>query len=272
MFRKICFALWCCLCSASLATAQQRIVSLNGTLSEMICALGLESKLVGVDVTSTYPQSLQSKPKVGHNRNISAENVMALKPDLVVGINGEFNNNVMEQLKAAGIKLGLYQLEYSTEGTKKLLKNLGEDLQEQQKAAALSTSFDQQIAALKIAPVGRKVLFVYARGVGALSVCGQHTSIDRMIRLAGAQNAVSFDDFKPLTAESLVTADPDVIVLFDSGLKSVGGVDGFLKVPGVNLTKAGKGRKIVTMDGSLMSGFGLRLPQAIQELHQKIKA
>ncbi|MFT4024794.1 MAG: hypothetical protein QM664_13540, partial [Flavihumibacter sp.] len=56
---------------------QQRIVSLNGTLSEMICALGMEDKLVGVDVTSTYPASLAQKPKVGHNRNISAENVLA---------------------------------------------------------------------------------------------------------------------------------------------------------------------------------------------------
>ena len=58
--------------------AQQRIVSLNGNISEMLCALGLEQQIAGVDITSTYPASLQTKPKVGHNRNISAEGVLSL--------------------------------------------------------------------------------------------------------------------------------------------------------------------------------------------------
>lgn len=251
---------------------QQRIVSLNGTLSEMISAFGLEDKLVGVDVTSTYPASLQQKPKVGHNRNISAENVLALKPDLVVGIEGEFNSQVMEQLKGAGVKINLYLLEYSVEGTRKLLTTLGASLNQQPKATVLLKQFDQQIAALKIAPLRKKVLFVYARGAGALQVSGHHTGPDKMITLAGATNAVDFNEFKPLTTESLVAANPDVIVLFDSGLKSVGGIDGFLNVPGVSMTNAGKGRKIVSMDGALLSGFGLRLPQAIAELNQKIKS
>ena len=61
-----------------------RIVSLDGTVSEILCDLGLQSHIIGVDVTSTYPESLKSLPKVGHNRTISAEGVISLKPTLVL--------------------------------------------------------------------------------------------------------------------------------------------------------------------------------------------
>ncbi len=70
-------------------SAQQRIVSLSGAISEMLCALSLEPQIVGVDVTSNYPTTLQQKATVGHNRTISAEGILALRPDLVLGIQGE---------------------------------------------------------------------------------------------------------------------------------------------------------------------------------------
>ena len=52
------------------AAPAPRIVSLSGTISEIICDLGRQNQLVGVDVTSTYPAALDKLPKVGHNRNI----------------------------------------------------------------------------------------------------------------------------------------------------------------------------------------------------------
>ncbi len=258
--------------SLFVAQAEERIVSLNGTLSEMACALGFESQIVGVDVTSTYPASLQSKPKVGHNRNISAENVLSLRPSVILAIGSELNPQVLEQFRASGVKMVLLQQQNSVAGARELLSGLAKALGVPDRATPLLKTFDQQIAALSVTATQKKVLFVYARGAGSLSVGGQGTPFDQMIQLAGGKNAVAFRDFKPLTTESLVAANPDVIVLFDSGLKSVGGVDGFLKVPGVALTHAGKQRKIVSMDGELLSGFGLRLPAAIQELHQKIKS
>lgn len=104
-----------------------------------------------------------------------------------------------------------------------------------------------------------------------MMVSGTGTSVDKVIQLTGAQNAVTgFTDFRPLTAESLVAANPDIILLFDSGLKSLGGIDGLLKVPGVAQTAAGRNKKVIAMDGELLSGFGLRLPQAIRELQEKI--
>lgn len=253
-----------------LSSAQQRIVSLSGVVSEIIVAVGMEAAIVGVDVTSTYPASLAQKPKVGHNRAISAENILSLQPDLVIGMQDQLNPAVLQQLKAAGIRLQLYQQEYSLAGTKKLLLAIGALLQKKKEAAQVAAQFDKQVAALKILPSNKKLVFVYARGAGALSVAGKETPMDQLIRLAGAQNPLSFTQYKPLTTEALVAADPDLLLLFTSGLKSVGGVEGFLKVPGVALTKAGKNHKIIAMDGELLSGFGLRLPQAIQELNNML--
>lgn len=259
------------LVAVSLTNAQQRIVSLNGAVSEMLCALGLENNIVGVDVTSNYPVSLGQKTRVGHNKTISAEGILALRPTLVLGVKDQLKPEVAEQLTAAHVKILLLQQEYSVAGTRSLLQQVGAATGTAEKAKQLEADFNKQFQALKITPVKKKVLFIYARGSGSMMVAGTGTPIEKMIYLAGAQNAVTeFKEYKPLSSESLVAANPDVILLFDSGLQSVGSVDGLLKVPGIAQTNAGRNKKIISMDGELLSGFGLRLPQAVNELNKKL--
>ena len=251
--------------------AQQRIVSLNGTISEMLSALGLEQQIVGVDITSTYPASIQQKPRVGHNRTISAESVLSLKPTIVLGIQEEVKPEVLEQLKAAKVIVHLVKPEYSIEGTRKLLLELANITGTTARGKTLLADFDKRMAGVSRTAMKKKVLFVYARGTGAMTVCGTGSSPYAMIQESGAQNAITgITNFKPLSTESLVAANPDVILLFNSGLQSVGGIDGMLKVPGVGMTNAGKGKKIISMDGHRFAGFGLQLPEAITELRQKI--
>ncbi|GAB3538867.1 heme/hemin ABC transporter substrate-binding protein [Spirosoma fluminis] len=249
-----------------------RIVSLDGTVSEILCDLGLQSHLVGVDVTSTYPESLQKLPKVGHNRNISAEGVIALKPTLVLTTqNAGTKSEVIAQIKSAGIKVISFQQEYSITGAKKLIQDVAATCQVGSKARPLIRKLDTDLAQVKKAINSPKVLFIYARGTGTMMVSGRGTQVDKMIELAGGVNATpDFENFKPLTAEALVTANPDVILLFDSGLESLGGSAGLLKVQGVAQTSAGKNSRIIEMDGHLLTGFSPRLGKALQELSQKI--
>ena len=111
----------CLLFTASVQARQgyKRIVSLNGTITEIICALGFEKQLAGVDVTSTYPTAVHQLPKVGHNRNISAEPVLALQPDLIIATSNFLPPTVIEQFKQTGVKTVVLQQEYSIAGTKK---------------------------------------------------------------------------------------------------------------------------------------------------------
>lgn len=97
-----------CLISFSVFSkpAPLRIVSANGTLSEILVGLGLESQIVGVDVTSTYPASLEKLPKIGHNRNISSEGILALNPDVIVTSDQSMMSaTVLKQLNSSGKKL-----------------------------------------------------------------------------------------------------------------------------------------------------------------------
>ncbi len=249
-----------------------RIVSLDGTVSEILCDLGLQSHLVGVDVTSTYPESLKALPKVGHNRNISAEGVISLKPTLVLTTqNAGTKPEVIEQIKSAGIKVISFQQEYSVAGAKKLIQDVATTCQVGSKAKPIIKKLDADLAQVKKATTSPKVLFIYARGTGTMMVSGRGTQVEKMIELAGGVNATpDFENYKPLTAESLVAANPDVILLFDSGLESLGGAEGLLKVQGVAQTNAGKNGRIIDMDGHLLSGFSPRLGKALQELSQKI--
>ncbi|MCB2407321.1 heme/hemin ABC transporter substrate-binding protein [Hymenobacter lucidus] len=252
---------------ASQAAAPPRIVSLSGTVSEIICALGLQSQLVGVDVTSTFPTALAKLPKVGHNRNISAEGVLALSPTIVVGTTESLKPEVASQLKSAGVTVQLFAQEYSVAGTKKLIQQVAAAFNASAKVPVLLQKLDADLAKAKKPAKAPKVLFVYARGTGTMMVAGTGTPLEKVIGLAGGQNAATgFTDFKPLTAEALVAANPDVLLLFDSGLQSLGGKAGLLKVPGVAQTNAGRTGRVVEMDGQLLSGFGPRLGQATTEL------
>lgn len=249
----------------------QRIVSLNGTVTEIVCALGFEKSLVGVDVTSTYPTTVKALPKVGHNRNISAEPVLALRPEIVITTSNYISPTVLEQIKSVGVKTVLLKQDYSINGTKQLITQIAAALEVPEKGAELVKKLEQEQQALRIAAGKKKVLFIYARGAGTMMVAGEGTAVKEMISLAGAQNAITgFSEYKPLNAESLIAANPDVILMFDTGLESMGGVDGLLKVQGVAQTNAGKNRKVIVMDGQYLTGFGPRVMNAVKELATKI--
>ncbi len=253
--------------------ATTRIVSLNGTVSEILVGLGLEQNIVGVDVTSTYPESLQRKAKVGHNRTISPEGVLALQPTLVIGLTQDVKPALVEQFRSAGARVLLFDQEHSAEGAKKLIRQVGDSLHRQAQADTLVLRLETDLGKAPSAPAPKpKVLFIYARGTGTMMVAGGGTQVEKVVELAGGQNAVQgFRDFKPLTPEALVQANPDVILLFDSGLKSLGGENGLWAVQGMNQTTAGKNRKVIAMEGALLTGFGPRLGQAVSQLAQNLR-
>jgi len=250
-----------------------RIVSANGTLSEILVGLGLEKQIVGVDVTSTFPASLEKLPKIGHNRTIAAEGILALNPDVIVYTDQSMlSPAVVKQLSSSGKKPVEFKHEYSKDGAIKLIREVGAYFNAQAQAEKMIKALQADLAKIPAPANPKKLLFIYARGAGTLMVSGTGTSPDKMFALAGHKNAVSgFTDFKPLTAESLIAANPDVLVLFSSGLESLEGMNGLLKVPGVANTHAGKNRRIVTMDGQLLTGFGPRVGKAAIELAQKVK-
>ncbi len=247
-----------------------RIVSLNGAVTETLASLDVAGNIVGRDVTSTYPADLKATD-LGHVRSITAESILALQPSVVFGTTKDVNPNLNEQLKKANIPLVLIDQEYSIDGSKKLITEVATKLKKDN-YQPLIDNITNKMATVKAFDKKPKVLFIYARGAGNLMVAGQGTPLHSMIELAGAENAAAaLTDFKPLTPEALLTTNPDVILMFDKGLQSLGGIDGLLKIEGIATTKAGKNKKVVTMDGQFLSGFGPRVGDAVVELHNKLQ-
>lgn len=254
------------------ATHAQRIISLSGTLTEIIVGLGLEKNLVGVDVTSTFPATIEKLPKVGHVRQVGSEALLSLRPTEVIAIQESgLRPEFVRQLEQTGVKVIQFKQTFSPAGTEELIKQVALHYKKVAQGQKMIQTMQAQMRKVTVGKIRPKVLFVYARGAGSLQVSGKNTSVDQLISLAGGTNAIQgFDDFKPLTTESLVAANPDYILLFHSGLQSLGGMEGLLKIPGMKLTTAGKKQQIIEMDGLLLTGFGPRLGLAIQALNKRL--
>jgi iron complex transport system substrate-binding protein len=251
----------------------ERIVSLSGTLTELLYDLGFEDQLVGIDVTSTYPAAANTVPKLGHVSRLNVEALLELHPSLVFVDADQSETLALATLSDAGIKIVAVPSWPTLDNAFRAAKVLAEHLNiSAEKVAdyAEGIKIDSQTLAKTLAgSSGEKprVLFIYARGAKQLMVAGADTEAAAMIKLSGGQNAItSFADFKPLTPEALVEAAPDVILMFESGLKSLDGKIGLENVPGISQTPAYQNDRIVAMDGHYLLGFGPRAARAANEL------
>jgi len=265
-----------CICySASTAQPrapqQDQIVALGGSITEIIYALGEQHKLVGVDQTSIYPHEATQLEQVGYFRNVSAEGILSLNPTTVFALEGAGPQTALDQLKAAGVALHIIPNTQTPEGAKDKIRSIAALLDDIDHGEQLIKKLESDLQYAKSMRPDimdeARVLFVYARGSGSMNIAGKETAADAIIHLAGGDNVVTeYTNYRPMSAEAVVASSPDVILMLDHGLSSIGGIDAFLKTPGVALTPAGKNRRIISMDDMLVLGFGPRLGQAVLEL------
>lgn len=257
--------------------ATHRIISLNGTLTELLYDLGYGDQVVGVDVTSSYPPAVAEVPKLGHISQLNVEGLLALQPTLVFVDAEAEDKPALKTLADAGVTIVPVAKEARLDNAVRAAKTLADHLPVAPEAIAdYAASLDAGRSSLAATlagsgPAKPRVLFLYARGAGRLMVAGTGTEAAAMIELAGGENAIqSFADFKPLTPEALVEAAPEVILMFTSGLASLDGRAGLAGIPGIRETPAFRQDRIIAMDGHYLLGFGPRAVEAANELATKI--
>lgn len=261
------------------AAKPPRIVSVSGSLTEIVYALGAEQQLVGTDTTSLYPAAAQRTPKVGYMRQLSAEGLLSLRPDAVIGTTDAGPSVVMAQIHSAGVQVELVNTTHDWAELGRKVAAVGRATAQVEAARALQAQLEAQWAQTQKV-VGQyrgrvpKVLFVLSHGPSP-QVAGAQTAAHAMLGFAGLRNAMAepggpsvFNGYRPMTSEALVNAAPDVIVTTTQGIEAIGGLDKFWTRPGLTLTPAYQRRALVAMDALLLIGFGPRLPQAVLELHQ----
>ena len=252
---------------------EQRIVSLNGTLTEILSQLGYEEQLVAVDVTSVYPESVKEHAvDLGHVMNLSVESLLQQRPTEIYAVREELSEDIIGQLSELEIPIHYYSLDFSIEGAKALIKDVAQEVGAQTPEAMLE-HIDQQVSGLQGFETKPKVMFMYARGAGTLLVAGNQTPAAAMIELAGGENILTdYNDYRPLTTEAVVQANPDVLLIFDTGLRSLNGIEGLREIPGLANTTAVQQGNIIAMDGQFLTGFGPRTGDAVQELNSKLSS
>ncbi|PWU06748.1 MAG: hemin ABC transporter substrate-binding protein [Verrucomicrobia bacterium] len=264
--------IWLVGIACSLAQAEEpRIVSIGGAVTEIVSALGAGKNLVGVDTSSLYPEAVTKLPQIGYQRTLSAEGVLSLRPTLILASEEAGPPRVVEQLRESGIHWETIHGANSVEGAKTKIRTIARILHFEPQGEILIRHLEEEMA--KVHPVrasknGRKrVLFVFAHGGGTFLAAGRGTAADAMISLAGATNAITaYEGYKPLTAESILTAMPDTILVGKLEGSTPKEVENLLSQPGLAQTPAGKSRHVVIMDTLLLLGFGPRLGEALQQL------
>lgn len=252
-----------------------RLVTLGGPVTEIIFALGAGDKVVGVDTSSVYPEQATQLPQVGYQRQLAAEGVLALNPTLILATTEAGPPEAVAQLKDSGVTVLILAAEESVEGAKAKIRGLAQALSTEAKGEDLIQKLEADLAEAeqlqRQVSSKPKVMFIYARGPGAVNVAGLDTAADAMIRLAGGVNvAQDYVGYKPLTAEAAVAAAPDVLLLLSRGLESLGGKEELLQQPGLAQTPAGQNGRVLAMDDLYLLGFGPRLGQAVLELTHEL--
>ncbi|MBX2841578.1 MAG: ABC transporter substrate-binding protein [Flammeovirgaceae bacterium] len=250
--------------------AQQRIITAGSSSSEIVCALGDCEKIIATDRTSLYPEKLQMLPSIGYRSNISAEGIISQNPDLVIFEKEYVKAEVISHLQATGIETLVVTQERTIEGIQKRVEIIAKALNKSKEGKIIISEIKQAFKLLEqkieLTTSRPSVLCVYARGQGNMQVGGKNSAFN-LVELAGAVNAVpEIEGYKPLNTESLIKANPDFILFFESGLKSLGGKEKILEIPGVSETTAGKKVQIISMNGVFLSNWGPRVAEAAEEL------
>ena len=260
-------ALTCC----GNVVAAERIVSIGGAVTEILFELGLADRIVAVDSTSLYPQVATKLPDVGYTRTLSAEPILALRPDLILHVADAGPPEAFEQLDAVGVTRIPISNTPTPDGVAKKILDTARAVGMEVEGQAIVKRLEGELAGLNTltgkSAAKPSVLFVMSFDGAAALAAGIETAADNIIRLAGGTNAgASFNGYKPLGAESVAGMNIDVLLTTERAVRVAGGLDAVQQLAVVQASGAAQRDRLVIMDPLLLLGFGPRYIAAAREL------
>lgn len=247
-----------------------RIITMGGSITETVYALGAGENVIATDESSTYPPAIFQLPKVPYLRSVASEGILSLNPTLILSSSDVRPLSAVQQIRDSGTNMLLVDEVESLEGVIQKIETVGKALGKEETAEMLIARNKQlyfQADSLRSGITSSpKVMFVLAvRNGSSFMVAGNQTGAQQMIELAGGKNAFyDFEGYKTVTNEAILAANPEVVVVMQSRLNEI--KTGLTKTPAINLTKAVKNDQIVGMDGNFLLGFGPRFGEAILHL------
>ncbi|WP_006460715.1 heme/hemin ABC transporter substrate-binding protein [Thiomicrospira aerophila] len=260
------------------AQAAERIVTIDGSVTEIVFALGLGDKVVGRDITSRYPEAVNDLPDVGYMRQLTVEGVLSLSPDLIIATSDAKPSKTLDRLQASGIRVEIIDNTPSLDGIMHKVEQIaavlgvperGRDLNQ-----VIAQEFDQAIAIIAeqqasgaSQPQG---IFVLTVRNGNLSVAGKGSRANELLKMIGVTNPVEQQiyNYQPLSAEAAININPDFIFMLEQGVSMSGGKQAVLNNPVLKHTQAFDQQRLIIMPNDALS-FGPRLGQMISHVYQQ---
>jgi len=262
---------------AAAADLPQRWVSAGGALSEWVSELGGAAKLVGVDTTSQHPEALKALPSIGYQRSLSAEGILSLRPDILIGTEEMGPPPVIAQVRNAKVQVELFSAQADLPTLGRNLSHLGQLLGAEAQAEQLLQRYQQQLDAqqARVAEAQKQqkapgVLLLLGHAGGKPLIAGKDTAADWLLQRAGGHNLATHSGYKPFSLEALAGLDPEVLVFADRALTGAAAKAALFKEnPILNASRAAKAGRVLELDPTLLvGGLGPRLPAALQTLSE----
>lgn len=254
------------------AQAAERIVVAGGSLSELIYALGAGNQVVGVDETTSYPPETAALPHIGYWKQLSSEGILSLKPTRFITWQDAGPQLVFDQLRSQHVAvLTLPRVPATVEQMYANIRTLARELGDEERGAALVNTLSQRLekvaqsSASKPAPVS--ALFILSAGGSSPQVAGKGSVADAIMTLAGARNVAQHPQYRSYSAEALIAANPEVIIVTSQMVD--GDLNRLSTIAGITRTNAWKNQRIVMLDQSLILGMGPRVADAVETLHRQ---
>ncbi|WP_130931466.1 ABC transporter substrate-binding protein [Pseudomonas sp. Sample_24] len=270
----LCVGFFIC-CHVTANELPQRWVSAGGALSEWVTELGGESKLVGVDTTSQHPETLKALPSIGYQRQLSAEGILSLRPQILVGTEEMGPPPVLSQVRSAGVQVELFSAQPDLSTLQNNLQRLGKLLGAEDRASQLLATYQQALEQQKVRVTRAQltkpspgVLMLLGHAGGKPLIAGKDTAADWLLQRAGGHNLATHTGYKPFSNESLVSLDPDVLVFADRALSGNAARAALFKEnPILASTRAARDGRVIELDPTLLvGGLGPRLPEVLKKL------
>jgi len=243
----------------------QRIVSLSPNLTEIIFAIGLGDRVVGVSSNCDWPAEAKQKPKMGTFWQPNTEAIIAAKPNLVVCESFLQHKEIAETLKRAGLQVVSLRVE-SIEELYSAIITIGIVAACPETAEPLAVKIKSELDQIRAkASSAKKVKVLWVMSNEPIRVAGVKTFVDEIIEIAGGQNVIepTCDQYPSIGTETILTSGAEVIIQSAMGTEDITKQQEaaekfwsrYANLPAV------KDKKVYVIEADTVLRLGPRLPQ-----------
>lgn len=248
----------------------ERIVSLSPANTEILFALGLGDRIVGVTEYCTYPEAALSKDKIGGFSTINTEKIAVLNPDLLVAADGN-SEETIAHLRELGYTIITVNAD-TIDTTLADIRLIGKAAGVESAAEELVSSMQADLAEIAEKTKGaEKPTILHCMWTDPLWVSGSGTFQDEMISAAGGVNAAAAEGgWVALTMEKFLTMNPDIIVVDSGDGMGVGTDDAlknfFLKDSRMQSLSAVQNERVYVVNADIIDRGGPRIVEGVEAL------